>query len=149
MSSSRTSTRSWSSGLAGSRWPPTSSLRRDVMGLLENRVVLITGGARGRARAHAVTSAREGADVVIFDAPGQLESVPYPLASADDLQETARLVEKEGRRAIALSGDVRSQDDLDQAVSRTVAELGKLDILIANAGVLSSGESHALTEHQW
>jgi SDR family mycofactocin-dependent oxidoreductase len=119
------------------------------MGLLDNKVALITGGARGQGRAHAVTSAREGADVVIFDWPGKLDTVPYDLATDEDLAETAKLVEAEGRRAITVAGDVRSQQDLDAAVDRALDTFGKLDILVANAGVWYSGNFWELTEQEW
>jgi SDR family mycofactocin-dependent oxidoreductase len=119
------------------------------MGLLDNKVALITGGARGQGRAHAVTSAREGADVVIFDWPGMLDTVPYDLATDEDLAETAKLVEAEGRRAITVAGDVRSQQDLDAAVDRALDTFGKLDILVANAGVWYSGNFWELTEQEW
>jgi len=119
------------------------------MGLLEGKVAFITGGARGQGRAHATTCAREGADVVIFDAPGQLSSVPYPMGTLDDLEETKNLVEKEGRRAIIVEGDVRSQVDLDGAVELAVNELGHLDILIANAGIWYTREFWKLSEDEW
>jgi len=87
------------------------------MGMLDGKVALITGGARGQGRAHAVTCAREGADVIIADAIDQLPTVPYKLATKDDLDETARLVEACGRRVIAVKADVRSQEQLDAADS--------------------------------
>ena len=119
------------------------------MGLLENKVALITGGARGQGRAHAVTCAREGADVLVFDAPGQLSTVPYGLATREDLQETVALVEKEGRRAIAVVGDVRSQADLDGAVTLALEQFGKIDILIANAGIWYTLDFWQLSEDAW
>jgi|SRR5271165_1564017 len=119
------------------------------MGLLENKVALITGGARGQGRAHAVTCAREGADVVVFDVPGQLSTVPYELATREDLRETAALVEKEGRRAIAVVGDVRSQADLDGAVALALEQFGKIDILVANAGIWYTLDFWRLSEDEW
>lgn len=119
------------------------------MGLLEGKVALITGGARGQGRAHAVTCARQGADVVILDAPSQLSTVPYGLATQEDLQETVALVEKEGRRAIAVVGDVRSQADLDRAVAVALREFGKIDILIANAGIWFTRDFWQLSEDEW
>jgi SDR family mycofactocin-dependent oxidoreductase len=119
------------------------------VGLLEDKVALITGGARGQGRAHAVTCAREGADVVLIDAPGAAGAVPYPLGTREDLDETVSLVEKEGRRAIAVAGDVRSQSDLDGAVDQAVDQLGRIDILIANAGVWYTTNFWELSEQQW
>jgi SDR family mycofactocin-dependent oxidoreductase len=119
------------------------------MGLLDGQVVLITGGARGQGRAHALASAREGADVVVVDIGQDIASVPYALGQAEELDETVRLVEKLDRRALAVLADVRSQAALDDAVSRAIAEFGKVDALIANAGILSIGAVWELTEQQW
>ena len=118
------------------------------MGLLQNKVVLITGGARGQGRAHAVTCAHEGANVVVFDAPGQLSAVPYAMGTRAELDETVTLVEKEGRRAVAVTGDVRSQADLDGAVAVALEEFGTVDILIANAGVWFISNFWELSEDQ-
>ncbi|MFJ8531742.1 mycofactocin-coupled SDR family oxidoreductase [Streptomyces sp. NPDC093591] len=119
------------------------------MGLLDGKVALITGGARGQGRAHAVVSAREGADVIVVDIDAQIASVPYELGTRDQLAETVRMVEKLGRRAIGVVADVRSQRDLDDAVAQGIAEFGKIDILIANAGIISLGPVHELTDEQW
>ena len=119
------------------------------MGMLDGKVALITGGARGQGRAHAVTCAREGADVIITDVIDQLPTVPYKLATKDDLDETVRLVEAYGRRVIAVKADVRSQEQLDAAVTAGIAEFGKIDILIANAGIWTLGAFWELTDEQW
>jgi SDR family mycofactocin-dependent oxidoreductase len=119
------------------------------MGLLDGKVAFITGGSRGQGRAHAVTCAREGADVIAIDIAGQLATVPYPLATADDLDETVKLVEAHGRRALAVKADVRSQRQLDDAVAAGIAEFGKIDILIANAGIWTMGSFWELTDEQW
>jgi SDR family mycofactocin-dependent oxidoreductase len=119
------------------------------MGMLEGKVALITGGARGQGRAHAVTCAREGADVVLVDVLDALATVPYPLATAEDMDETVRAVEAVGRRALAVKGDVRYQDQLDAAVAAGILEFGQLDILIANAGVWTMGSFWELTDQQW
>ena len=103
------------------------------MGMLEGKVALITGGSRGQGRAHAVTCAREGADVIIVDIADQMDTVPYTMATQADLDETVAQVEAYDRRALALKADVRIQLELDQAVARGIAEFGKIDILIANA----------------
>lgn len=119
------------------------------MGLLDGKVALITGGARGQGRAHAVTSAREGADVILVDTLDQLASVPYPMATQEDLDETVRLVEALDRRAVTAIADVRSQEQLDAAVTRGIAELGQIDILIANAGIWTQGPFWELGEESW
>jgi len=119
------------------------------MGLLEGKVALITGGARGQGRAHALAYAREGADVVVLDIADQIGSVPYPMGTQDDLDETVRQVEKLDRRALAVRADVRSQDQLDDAVQRTLAEFGRLDLVAANAGIWTMTPFWELTEDQW
>jgi SDR family mycofactocin-dependent oxidoreductase len=119
------------------------------MGLLDGKVVLITGGARGQGRAHAVTSAREGADIAIIDIDKQVDSVSYPTARKEDLAETATQVEAQGRRVLSISADVRSQTQLDDAVAHTLDEFGKIDILIANAGIWTVGDFWSLSEDTW
>lgn len=119
------------------------------MGMLDGKVALITGGSRGQGRAHALTCAREGADVVIFDTTHQLDTVPYPMARQDDLDETVRQVEALDRRVLAVDGDVRSQEQLDGAVSSAIGEFGQIDILIANAGIWTMAPFWELTDDQW
>src|SRR5688500_14148450 len=102
------------------------------MGLLDGKVVLVTGGARGQGRAHAVTSAREGADVVVVDIADQIGTVPYPMATSADLDETARQVKEAGGRVLPLQADVRPQSEMDGAVAAAVAEFGRLDALVVN-----------------
>jgi SDR family mycofactocin-dependent oxidoreductase len=119
------------------------------MGLLEGKVALITGGARGQGRSHALAYAREGADVVVADIADQVDTVPYPMGTQDDLDETVRLVEQLDRRAVAVRADVRSQEQLDAAVQRTLSEFGRLDLVAANAGIWSMGPFWELTEQQW
>ena len=119
------------------------------MGKLDGKVVLITGGARGQGRSHALTFAREGAEVVICDVASSLPTVPYPLASAGELAETARMVEDLGRRCLALQADVRSSAGMRGVVERAVSQFGQVDILLANAGIESFGEAWELTDDQW
>jgi SDR family mycofactocin-dependent oxidoreductase len=116
-------------------------------GRLSGKVALITGAARGQGRSHALTLAREGADIVALDIAAQIPSVPYPMASPDDLAETVKLVENEDRRCLPVTADVRDIHAMDQAVKDTIAEFGRLDIVLANAGVLHiSGGEESLDE---
>ncbi|MCM3922814.1 mycofactocin-coupled SDR family oxidoreductase [Frankia sp. AiPs1] len=119
------------------------------MGMLAGKVALITGGARGQGRAHAVTCAREGADVIIVDITEQLSTVAYKMAVQADVDETVAQVEALGRRALAIEADVRSQAELDDVVAQGIAAFGKIDILIANAGIWTQAPFWKLTEDQW
>ena len=120
-----------------------------VQGRFHGQVALITGGARGQGRSHAVSLAREGADVALLDYCDNIPTVGYPLASTADLEETTRMVEKEGRRCIPITSDVRDAAEVESAVSRTVDELGRLDILIANAGVSAGSPIQVADPAQW
>jgi SDR family mycofactocin-dependent oxidoreductase len=103
---------------------------------LTSKVALVTGAARGQGRAHAVRLSREGADVILVDIAGPLpDSVPYDSASPDDLTKTVHLVTQEGRRALACVVDTRDLDALAAAVNAGVDELGRLDVIVANAGI--------------
>jgi SDR family mycofactocin-dependent oxidoreductase len=119
------------------------------MSMLEGQVALITGGARGQGRAHAVTCARQGADVIIIDVTRPDLDVDYPLATAEDAAETVKMVEALDCRAIAIDGDERDQAALDRAVARAIAEFGRLDILIANAGIWLKAPFWEITDRQW
>jgi len=99
------------------------------------KVALITGAARGQGRAHAVRLAAEGADVIVVDVCAPLPSVAYDSATPEDLAETVALVEKQGRRVISGIVDIRDFDKLKQVVDAGVAELGRLDVIVANAGI--------------
>src|ERR1700722_323679 len=106
--------------------------RGDAMsGRLEGKVAFITGAARGQGRSHAVRLAQEGADILAVDLMEQIESNPYPLATPEDMKETVRLVEAQDRRIIASKADVRSRDQLREAVANGVAQLGRLDFVDA------------------
>jgi SDR family mycofactocin-dependent oxidoreductase len=121
-------------------------------GRVRGKVAFITGAARGQGRSHAVTMAREGADIVALDIAEQIRSVPYAMATPADLDETVRLVEQEGRRCIPIVADVRDINAMERAVKETVAELGQLDIVLANAGVLhisDGNETLAESEQRW
>lgn len=106
-----------------------------MAGRVAGKVALITGAARGQGRAHAVRLASEGADIIALDLAGPLPGVPYDSPTPDDLDETARLVKERGGRLIASIADVRDIDALRAATDAAVAELGRLDIVIANAGI--------------
>lgn len=105
------------------------------MGRVEGKVVLISGAARGQGRSHARVLAAEGADIIAVDLCADIETNEYPLARPEDLDETARLVEKEGRRAFTAVADVRDRVALATAIEAGVAELGRLDAVVANAGI--------------
>jgi SDR family mycofactocin-dependent oxidoreductase len=119
------------------------------MGLLDRKVALITGAARGQGRAHAVTCARHGAEVIVTDIARQLSTVPYQMSTPDDLAETADQVKAHGKIALAVEADVRDQSAMDEVVRRGIAEFGKIDILIANAAIWSLAPFWELTEQQW
>ena len=106
-----------------------------MAGRVEGKVALITGAARGMGRAHAVRLAEEGADIVAVDVCAPLPGVAYDSATPEDLDETVRLVEKLGRRIVAARLDVRDLDALRSAVDSAVAGLGRLDVVVANAGI--------------
>jgi SDR family mycofactocin-dependent oxidoreductase len=103
---------------------------------MSDKVVLVTGAARGQGRAHAVRLSAEGADVIAVDIAGPLPaSVPYESPTPHDLAETARLVTANGRRVVGVAVDIRDRDALSAAVDKGVAELGRLDVVVANAGI--------------
>lgn len=105
------------------------------MPALDGKVAFITGAARGQGRAEAVRLASDGANIIAVDICDQIASVPYPLATPDDLALTVRLVEDTGARIVAQEADVRDQDALKKALQNGVDELGRLDIVVANAGI--------------
>lgn len=110
-----------------------------MAGRVEGKVALITGAARGQGRAHALRLAAEGADIVAIDICDQIDSNPYPLATEEDLAETARLVESAGRACVAVKADVRERPALAAAAQQGIDRLGRLDIVVANAGILPTG----------
>jgi SDR family mycofactocin-dependent oxidoreductase len=105
------------------------------MGRVQGKVAFITGAARGQGRSHAVRLAEEGADIIAVDLCRDFETVGYPMATPDDLKETARLVERLDRRIVAVEADVRDRSQLQAAIERGIAELGGLDIVVAQAGI--------------
>ena len=106
------------------------------MGRVDGKVALVTGAARGQGRSHAVRLAEEGAEVIAVDLCEDIASLKYPLARPEDLDETARLIEKHGQRVVATQGDVRDVKQLRAALEAGLAEFGKVDVVVANAGIV-------------
>lgn len=119
------------------------------MGKLEGKVAFITGAARGQGRSHAVTLAAEGADIIAIDACADTKTAQYAMATEEDLKETVRLVEALGRRIVAVKADVREPEALKEAVSGGVDELGRLDVVSANAGICTLQEWDQVTPEIW
>ncbi|HZC51231.1 MAG TPA: mycofactocin-coupled SDR family oxidoreductase [Mycobacterium sp.] len=119
------------------------------MGKLDGKVALITGGARGQGRSHAVTFAREGADIVICDLVSQIETVPYTMSNPDDLTETVKLVEEHDQRCVAMPADVRDTEQVNAVAERAIAEFGHIDILLANAGIVAPVPFVDIGDDQW
>lgn len=109
------------------------------MNRLTGKVAVITGAARGQGRSHAVHLADEGADIIAVDICSDIASNEYPLATKADLDETAKLVEKSGRRVITAVADVRDRAALKKAIDDAVSELGALHVVVANAGICPQG----------
>jgi SDR family mycofactocin-dependent oxidoreductase len=105
------------------------------VGRVEGKVAFITGAARGQGRSHAVKLASEGADIIAVDLCHNVDSITYAMATPEDLEETARLVEKEGRRIVTVQADVRIAEQMRAAAKQGIDELGKIDIVVAQAGV--------------
>ncbi|MBB5158651.1 mycofactocin-coupled SDR family oxidoreductase [Saccharopolyspora phatthalungensis] len=119
------------------------------MGKLAGKVAFITGAARGQGRSHAVRLAREGADIIAIDTTAKVETVPYALSSAEDLSETVRLVEALDRRIVARDADVRDSVALAKAVNDGIAAFGRLDIVLANAGISSPAPTLEMSDETW
>ena len=120
------------------------------MGLVDGKVALVTGAGRGQGRSHALKLAAEGADVIAVDiGGGQVETITYELSSEADLDTTVSAIEAMGRRAVKAIADVRSLSDLQAAVDAGLSELGKIDIVCANAGIGSWAVAWEMTEQQW
>jgi SDR family mycofactocin-dependent oxidoreductase len=115
-------------------------------GRFEGKVAFITGAARGQGRSHALGLAAEGADIVAVDLCAQIESVNYPMSTPEDLAETVRQVQSLDRQIVAVEADVRDQGALEEAAARGVAELGSIDVVLANAGISSVGTVDKLEE---
>jgi (+)-trans-carveol dehydrogenase len=121
-----------------------------MSGRLAGKVALVTGAARGQGRSHAIALAREGADIIAIDICEQIDSAPYALATPEDLRLTVSEVESLGRRVVASELDIRDLAQLAGVVDAGVAELGRLDIVSANAGISSpAGLAHEISEQSW
>lgn len=118
-------------------------------GRFSGMVALVTGAARGQGRSHAHQLAREGADVILIDICADLPSVPYDQAVPAQLEETAALVRAAGRGAVAVQADVRDAGAVRSAVDGAVAELGRLDVVIANAGIIQLKPALEITPQDW
>jgi SDR family mycofactocin-dependent oxidoreductase len=119
------------------------------MGKFDGKVALITGGARGQGRSHAVNLAREGADIIVVDICRQIASVEHSMSTPEDLAETVRLVEEHDRRVVPIEADVRDYDAVRDAVERGARELGRLDIVVANAGIMATTGAPAQRMDAW
>lgn len=119
------------------------------MGRVEGKVAFVTGAARGQGRSHAVRLAEEGADIIAVDICSQLDAVPYPLATPEDLAQTVKKVEALDRRIIAAEVDVRDAAAVKRIVEEGVAELGRLDIVCANAGICTVQGWDEVTPQVW
>ncbi|HEY0804644.1 MAG TPA: mycofactocin-coupled SDR family oxidoreductase, partial [Pseudonocardiaceae bacterium] len=120
-----------------------------MTGRVAGKVAFITGAARGQGRSHAIRLAEEGADIIAVDICRQVDSVPYPMATPEDLAETVKAIEALDRRIHAVAADVRDYGALKAALDDGVAQLGRLDIVSANAGIASYGQADELDETTW
>ena len=119
------------------------------MARLDGKVAFITGAARGQGRSHAVRLAEEGADIIAVDIASQIDSVPFSMATPEDLAQTVKEVEALDRHIVAGHADVRDYDALKALLDDGVAQLGRLDIVTANAGIVSFGTLDDLPEQTW
>ena len=121
-----------------------------MAGRVEGKVAFITGAARGQGRSHAVRLAQEGADIIAIDICKPIEGVPIKASTPEDLAETADLVKAHDRRIFTAEVDVRDYDSLKAAVDSGVEQLGRLDIIVANAGIGNGGQTLDKTsERDW
>lgn len=119
------------------------------MGVLEGKVAFISGGARGQGRSHAIRLAEEGADIITFDICAPIDTVAYAGATEEDLAGTVKAVEAEGRRIVAQKADVRDQASVQGVFDEGVAEFGRVDIVLANAGIMPVIGEKATRRQAW
>jgi SDR family mycofactocin-dependent oxidoreductase len=128
----------------------SSKSREKDMGTLDGKVAFITGAGRGQGRSHAIRLAEEGADIIALDlCADAVETVGYPLATRDDLDETIARVQAKGRRAVQGVADVRDLAQVQAVVDDGIAQLGKIDIVCANAGIGTWAVAWEMTAQQW
>jgi SDR family mycofactocin-dependent oxidoreductase len=121
-----------------------------MTGRVEGKVAFVSGAARGQGRSHAVRLAQEGADIIAIDICKPIDNVPYPASTPDDLAETADLVKNHGRRIVTAQADVRDYAALKSALDSGAEQLGRLDIIVANAGIGNGGNKlHKIRENIW
>jgi (+)-trans-carveol dehydrogenase len=118
-------------------------------GRMSGKVALISGAARGQGRSHALRLAEEGADIIALDICGPVGTASYPMGSSDDLAETAKAVKAVGGRVVTRQVDVRDLAGLTTAVAEGVAELGRLDVVVSNAGIGSAARLTEMSEATW
>lgn len=119
------------------------------MGRVEGKVALVTGAAKGQGRSHCLRLAQEGADVIAVDVCADVPQTRYAQGTADQLTETAELVRATGRRVVTRQADVRDADALAAAVAEGVAELGRIDVVVANAGIIQLKPAVEITADDW
>jgi SDR family mycofactocin-dependent oxidoreductase len=119
------------------------------MGTLTGKVAFITGAARGQGRSHAIRLAQEGADIIAVDVCADIDTIPYPMGSEEDLAITVKEVEATGSRIVAATADVRDHDGLAGALAKGVDEFGRLDIVLANAGVAAMSTNEEDRQGIW
>jgi SDR family mycofactocin-dependent oxidoreductase len=120
-----------------------------MAGRVEGKVAFITGAGRGQGRSHAIRLAEEGADIIAIDVPRPYDTLPYALATTEDLAETVSLVEALGRRIVAAEADVRDLDAMRTSLSQAVLQLGRLDIVCANAAICTMQAWSDVDSHIW
>jgi (+)-trans-carveol dehydrogenase len=120
-----------------------------MTGLLAGQVAVVTGAARGQGRSHALALAREGANIIALDACAPIATVPYPLPAKEDLEDTAEQVRALGAQVIHGVVDVRDLAEMEQFIGDAVADLGRLDIVCANAGISTPSPTLEMPEETW
>ncbi|WLP89168.1 SDR family NAD(P)-dependent oxidoreductase [Gordonia sp. NB41Y] len=116
---------------------------------LDGQVAWVTGAARGQGRAHALALARAGAHVIVTDIAGQIDTIPYPLGTSAELEATAAAIADAGGKATTAVVDVRDADAVNELVGQVRTDHGRLDILVANAGICAFNPVDTMTTAQW